>query len=52
MIKLTIKVKFRAFGITFGSIEREIPVQLNVPFVPPISQVLLNERGVFLSISA
>ena len=52
MIKLTLRVKFRAFGFTFGSIERIIPVQLNVPFVPPISAELVNERGVYLKIEA
>ena len=52
MIKLTLRVKFRAFGITFGSLEREIPVNLGVPFVPPINVVLLDERGVFLKVEA
>jgi hypothetical protein len=52
MIKLTLRVKFRAFGFTFGTIERVIPVNLNVPFVPPISTVLCDERGVYLKIEA
>jgi hypothetical protein len=52
MIKLTLRIKFRAFFVDLLKIERIIPVNLNVPFVPPISTVLCDERGVYLKIEA
>ena len=51
MIKLTIKVKFRAFFVDFLKVERTFDVQTGVP-LPRLDRVLFNERGVFLSISA
>lgn len=49
-LKIWLKVKFRAFGITFGVLEQEFdPIPLPIPNVVP-SQVLLdfNDRGVKL----
>ena len=41
MLEIRVKVKFRAFGMTFGQIDRTIVV----PVIPGKHQVL-NERGV------
>lgn len=49
-LKIWLKVKFRAFGVTFGTLEQEFdPIALPIPAVVP-SQVLVdfNQRGVKL----
>ena len=54
MIKITLRVKFRAFFVDLLKIERVFDVQL-VPGahnLPRLDRVLFNERGVFLSVSA
>ena len=50
VLRIWLKVKFRAFGITFGTLSQEfdpIPLPIAVPVAP---QTLLdfNERGVKL----
>lgn len=56
MIRITLHIKSRAFGVTFGTFERVVEVQLpfderSIPRVP-FSKVLLDERGVYLKIEA
>jgi hypothetical protein len=53
MIKLTLRIKFRAFFVDLLKIERVFDVDLGVPPVyPPYSSELLNERGVYLKVEA
>jgi hypothetical protein len=51
MIRITLKIKSRAFGVTFGTFSKTFEVQVGVP-LPRLDRVLMDERGVFLSISA
>lgn len=51
MITIYIKVKFRAFGITFSTFEKTIEWNVGVP-VPPFKAFTLDERGVYLKVSA
>ena len=54
MIKITLRIKFRAFFVDLLKIERVFDVEL-IPYAVPLphySQVLLNERGVYLKIEA
>jgi hypothetical protein len=54
MIKLTLRVKFRAFFVDLFKIERVFDVEL-IPYAVPLphfSQVLMDERGVYLKIEA
>jgi hypothetical protein len=46
MIKITLRVKFRAFGITLGYVNR------TVEFDPTVSQVIMDERGVYVKVEA
>lgn len=52
MIYLHLKVKFRAFFITFGQFDQKVnlPLGISVP-IPAFDTVLVNERGVFLRAS-
>ena len=46
---VTLKVKFRAFGITFGTLERFWDFDMPAPM--PNQHILrFDERGVFLSL--
>ena len=51
MITVYIKVKFRAFGVTFSTFEKTIEINVGVP-LPSYEGVLVNERGVYLKVSA
>jgi len=51
MITIHFRVKFRAMGITFGTVEQSIP--LVIPgvagvLIPAFKTTLFNDRGVFL----
>lgn len=49
MLKVTLEVKFRAFGITFGRLNREWRVELRSPVpLPPRPLVTFADRGVSL----
>ena len=49
MLRIRLKVKFRAFFITFAEMDQTFPITLGVPVaVPP--RVLYNDRGVLLEI--
>ena len=54
MIKITLRIKFRAFFFDLLKIERVFDVQLIGAgyALPPYSAELLNERGVYLKIEA
>ncbi len=55
MIRITLKIKSRAFGVTFGTFSKVFEVPYNLPAGTPrprLDKVLFDERGVFLSISA
>lgn len=47
MLHVHIKVKFRAFFVTFGVVERDFAVPLPAP-IPPKVWVTMSERGVDL----
>lgn len=47
MLKVHLSVKFRAGGITFGTLNRSWSFELHVP-VPPTELLDFNERGVRL----
>lgn len=51
MITIYIKVKFRAFGITFSTFDKVVEWSVGVP-VPSFEKVLVDERGVYLKVSA
>jgi hypothetical protein len=51
MIKITLKIKFRAFFVDLLKIERTFDDQTGAP-LPRLDRVLFNERGVYLSVSA
>lgn len=51
MITIYIKVKFRVAGWTIGTVERTVNWNVNFP-VPSFDQVLLDDRGVLLRVSA
>lgn len=44
-----VKVKFRAFGITFGKIDETASFQLPT-IVPSFDRVILDERGVWMRV--
>lgn len=47
-----LRIRFRAFGITFGKLEKSGDVPVPVPPLPvPIDKVLVDERGVWLRVS-
>lgn len=46
-MRVHLKVKFRAFGITFGSIDEWFTVELGMA-PPPIDIILYDRRGVYL----
>jgi hypothetical protein len=50
-VQWTLKVKFRAWGITFGKLEESgfIPVPSPPPPLP-IDRVLVDKRGVYLHV--
>lgn len=47
-----LKVKFRAFFVTFGQLDQKVslPLGISVP-LPNFDTVLVNQRGVFLRAS-
>lgn len=47
MIQIKVEVKFRAFGITFGTVKEEFRVQSPV-MLPPGVLFSISERGVDL----
>jgi len=51
-LHLHVRVKFRAFGITFGQFERHVERLLPV-LLPGIAYqvIYINERGVFVSLT-
>lgn len=52
-MRLHLKVKFRAFGITFGNIEKYWTLDEISPFMALIRpKILFNDRGVLLEIAA
>jgi hypothetical protein len=52
IIRWELKVKFRAFGITFGTLEKNGILPIAVPPIPVgVDKILVNERGVYLYIS-
>ena len=55
MIKLTLRIKFRAFFVDLLKIERVFEVPYNLPAGTPrpkLDNILINERGVYLKIDA
>ena len=51
MIYLHIRVKFRAFGITFGTVEQSnIPVPLPLTVPPFDERVVFNDRGIYVTV--
>ena len=50
MIRLTLRVKFRAFGMDLLKVEREFGWALGVQ-LPPAEKVFMDERGVYLAAS-
>lgn len=51
-VKIHVKVKFRAFGVTFGTVDQTVPWVIPVAF--PISGgkiVLMNDRGILIEVS-
>ena len=55
MLKVRVQVKFRAFGITFGSIDQTftfpIPSGALDILVPVFTQKIVNQNGVTLTVS-
>ena len=53
-MKLTVflTIKFRAFGITFGNIDKKFtePIPLPVPLPLRFDKILYNDKGVFLKV--
>lgn len=53
MITVYIKVKFRFLRFDIGTFEKSVPLELPIPIqFPPFEKVLVDERGVYLKVSA
>ena len=51
LIVWDLSVKFRAFGITFGTVKQNGSNPMPLPPPPtPIDKVLFNDRGVYLHV--
>ena len=50
MIYIHLRVKFRAMGITFATVDKEFSVGVGVPVPHMPKSVLFDERGIFLAV--
>jgi hypothetical protein len=50
MIRIQVRIKSRAFGVTFGTFDQTWAVELGVN-LPRLEKVLHDSRGVFVKIS-
>lgn len=51
MIRIQVRIKSRAFGITFGQFDETFHVDFGVP-LPRLDKVLYDRRGVFVKVWA